>query len=90
MARINEKIGDLREEIPQLEEENHELREQIRYLSDRKNNDLDSIEFGAPSKGGRVKVYINTKGPAEWNSIQVDEAVGTLDYLKKKMEVERE
>jgi len=86
MAGMSEKIGDLKNEIEVLEGENRELRETIRYLSDRKNNDLDSIELGAPSKGGRVKVYFNSRAESVLIKEQIDEALAAMGYIKAKTE----
>ncbi len=77
----------LEDEIKELEDENRELREKIRLLSDRKNNDLDSIEIGAASKGGKIKVYFNSRDESSKTKERIDEALAALEYMKAKMEV---
>ena len=77
------------DEIKELEDENRELRETIRYLSDRKNNDLDSVELGAASKGGKIKVYFNSRDESSKTKAKIDGALAVLEYMKAGMEVKK-
>lgn len=74
------KVMELCEDIERLKREN-------RREATRKDFDLDSIELGTPEKGGRVKIYINSRQYPE-DREQIDATIEAMEYLKKKMEVE--
>ena len=85
-----ELINELLDELARFEEENEALRRELLMLSQRKNSDLDSIELGAASKGGKIKVYFDSTRDADTMKEQVDVAVELLSYAKKSMEEKRE
>ena len=73
-------------EIRKMWKEIATLKERAIERDSRKENDVDSIEYGAPSRSGRVKIYINTKEIAREGQGQIDAALEALKYLKRKME----
>ena len=83
-ARLDEFTKKLREQ----EFEIAQMREIGIKRDSRKDNDLDSVEYGTPGEGGRVEIYINTKEIAREGQGQIDAALEALEYLKKKMEGE--
>jgi len=74
LKKMNERMKQLERQIPEREA--------------RKDNDLDSIEYSAPSKNGRVKIYFDSRRTEEERKEQIDTTIEMLEYLKKKMEGE--
>ena len=74
LKKMNERMKQLERQIPEREA--------------RKDNDLDSIEYDASSKNGRVKIYFDSRRTEEERKEQIDTTIEMLKYLKKKMEKE--